>query len=299
MADNEPLIDRFLAHLTQERRMSSNTIAAYQRDLSRCQAMMTTTSGINSWQQVSSQHIRQWIAQLNRESVSARSIQRYLSTLRSFFRYLIREAIVSDNPAQHVQAPKVAKRLPSTLDVDQMAALLDPVDQQTFITSRDRAMMELFYSSGLRLAELAALDCRDIDMADSLAYITGKGSKERVLPVGTQAVNAIQRWLGFRRQHCQLDQTALFISKRGSRLGVRAIQQRLNYWGQKQGISDHVHPHRLRHAFASHMLEASGDLRAVQELLGHSDIATTQIYTHVDFQQLAKVYDAAHPRAKK
>ena len=158
--------------------------------------------------------------------------------------------------------------------------------------------MELFYSSGLRLAELARLDCRDIDLADQLVYVTGKGDKERVLPIGGQALKSIQLWLASRDNEGLLEQAALFISKRGGRLGVRSIQQRMRFWGKKQGISDHVHPHRLRHAFASHMLDATGDLRAVQELLGHADISTTQVYTHVDFQHLAKVYDAAHPRAR-
>jgi integrase/recombinase XerC len=160
-------------------------------------------------------------------------------------------------------------------------------------------MMELFYSSGLRLAELANLDIRDVDFGDQLVYVTGKGNKSRVIPVGRQAIAALNDWLGKRTQWASFEQTALFVGQQGRRLGVRSIQQRLNYWGKKQGVSDRVHPHRLRHAFASHMLEASGDLRAVQELLGHADISTTQIYTHVDFQQLAKVYDSSHPRAKK
>ena len=242
--------------------------------------------------------VRLFIAQLNREGLSGRSIQRHLSSLRSFYRYLIREEKVLTNPAQVVQAPKAGKRLPSTLDVDQVSGLLDHVEQESFIGCRDKAMMELFYSSGLRLAELARLDCRDIDLADKLVYVTGKGNKARVLPIGGQALKAIQLWLETRDKEGLFEAVALFITKQGGRLGVRSIQQRLKYWGKKQGISDHVHPHRLRHAFASHMLEATGDLRAVQELLGHADISTTQVYTHVDFQHLAKVYDGAHPRAK-
>lgn len=278
--------------------MSAHTVSAYQRDLKRCSVFMAQQD-LLSWSALKTKQIRLFIAQLNREDLSARSIQRHLSSLRSFYRYLMREGQVLTNPAQAVQAPKAAKRLPSTLDVDQISGLLDHVEQETFIGCRDRAMMELFYSSGLRLAELARLDCRDIDLTDQLVYVTGKGDKQRVLPIGGQALKAIQLWLVSRENEGIFEQAALFISRRGGRLGVRSIQQRLRFWGKKQGISDHVHPHRLRHAFASHMLEATGDLRAVQELLGHADISTTQVYTHVDFQHLAKVYDAAHPRARK
>lgn len=291
-------LDAFLTHLRQERRMAAHTIVAYQRDIQRCQALMIKAD-IQHWQAVTSQHIRQWTVELNRAGLSARSIQRLLSSLRGFFRYLMREGLVVQNPAEQIQGPKTAKRLPATLDVDQVTRLLDGTQQDSFIGARDRAIMELFYSSGLRLAELARLSCRDIDMADQLVYVTGKGNKDRVVPVGRQAIAAIQHWLGWRQQKGNITQTALFITQQGKRLGERAIQKRLKLLGQQQGISDKVHPHRLRHAFASHMLESSGDLRAVQELLGHADIATTQIYTHVDFQQLARVYDAAHPRAKK
>jgi integrase/recombinase XerC len=290
-------IEQFILHLAQERRMSGHTVSNYQRDLKRCANFMLG-QGLTQWPSFKTKHVRQFVAQLNREQLSARSIQRHLSSTRSFFRYLIREGIVSDSPAQAVQAPKAQKRLPSTLDVDQMSGLLDHVNQNTFIGCRDRAIMELFYSSGLRLAELAGLNCRDVDLADQLVYVTGKGDKKRVVPVGGKAISAIKVWLQCRDEHRLFNEVALFVSKRGGRLGVRSIQQRLRYWGKQQGISDHVHPHRLRHAFASHMLEASGDLRAVQELLGHADISTTQVYTHVDFQHLAKVYDAAHPRAK-
>jgi integrase/recombinase XerC len=287
----------FVLHLEQERRMSIHTVSAYQRDLNRCIVFMEE-GDLSSWYGLKTKQIRLFIAQLNREGLSARSIQRHLSSLRSFYRYLIREGKVLTNPAQVVQAPKVGKRLPSTLDVDQVTGLLDHVEQKSFLGCRDRAMMELFYSSGLRLAELARLDCRDIDLADKLVYVTGKGNKARVLPIGGEALKAIQIWLANRDKEGLFEAAALFITKGGGRLGVRSIQQRLNFWGKKQGLSDHVHPHRLRHAFASHMLEATGDLRAVQELLGHADISTTQVYTHVDFQHLAKVYDRAHPRAK-
>ena len=290
-------VKMFVLHLERERRMSIHTISAYQRDLNRCIVFMEAHD-LLMWNVMKTKQVRLFIAQLNREGLSARSIQRHLSSLRSFYRYLIREEKVLTNPAQVVQAPKAGKRLPSTLDVDQVSGLLDHVDQESFIGCRDKAMMELFYSSGLRLAELARLDCRDIDLADKLVYVTGKGNKARVLPIGGQALKAIQLWLETRDKEGLFEAVALFITKQGGRLGVRSIQQRLKFWGKKQGISDHVHPHRLRHAFASHMLEATGDLRAVQELLGHADISTTQVYTHVDFQHLAKVYDGAHPRAK-
>ena len=290
-------VKMFVLYLEQERRMSIHTVSAYKRDLNRCIIFMGDHD-LSMWNVMKTKQVRLFIAQLNREGLSARSIQRHLSSLRSFYRYLIREEKVLTNPAQVVQAPKAGKRLPSTLDVDQVSGLLDHVEQESFIGCRDKAMMELFYSSGLRLAELASLDCRDIDLADKLVYVTGKGNKARVLPIGGQALKAIQLWLENRDKEGLFEAVALFITKQGGRLGVRSIQQRLKFWGKKQGISDHVHPHRLRHAFASHMLEATGDLRAVQELFGHADISTTQVYTHVDFQHLAKVYDGAHPRAK-
>ncbi len=291
-------IGQFLHYLTQEKRMSSHTVTNYQRDLKQLLAFCEQQD-LSSWQAIKSSHIRQFIAQLNRQGLAGRSIQRSLSAIRSLYRFLIREQLADNNPAQAVQAPKVKKRLPATLDVDQMNALLDNTQQGNVIASRDHAMMELFYSSGLRLAELANLNIRDVDFADQLVYVTGKGNKSRVIPVGTMAITALKNWLEQREKWGGYEQTALFITQQGRRLGLRSIQKRMSYWGKKQGISDQVHPHRLRHAFASHMLEASGDLRAVQELLGHADISTTQIYTHVDFQHLAKVYDAAHPRARK
>lgn len=291
-------IDQFLSYLAQEKRLSNHTVINYRRDLSRfltfCQEFELT-----DWNSIKASNIRQFVAYLHRQELASKSIQRYLSAVRSFYRYMLREGLVESNPAQSVQAPKAEKRLPATLDVDQMTALLEHTSSDSFISSRDRAMMEVFYSSGLRLAELASLDIRDIDFGDLLVYVTGKGSKSRVVPVGKQAINAINAWLEMREQQGFFEQQALFLSKQGKRLGVRSIQQRLKFWGKQHGVSDKVHPHRLRHAFASHMLEASGDLRAVQELLGHADLSTTQIYTHVDFQHLANVYDSAHPRAKK
>jgi integrase/recombinase XerC len=299
MANNKQQnINSFLHYLAQEKRMSPHTVTNYQRDLKRL-LVFCEQHDLLSWTALKSSHIRQFIAQLHQQGLSGRTIQRALSAIRSLYRYLIREGLADLNPAQAVQAPKSKKRLPSTLDVDQMNGLLAISPNDGVIACRDCAIMELFYSSGLRLAELAGLDIRDVDFGDQLVYVTGKGNKSRVVPVGKQAISALKTWLEKRAQWASFEQSALFVGKQGRRLGVRSIQQRLNYWGKKQGISDRVHPHRLRHAFASHMLEASGDLRAVQELLGHADISTTQIYTHVDFQQLAKVYDSSHPRAKK
>jgi integrase/recombinase XerC len=252
-----------------------------------------------SWRDLNAQLVRQYISSLHHQDLSGRSMQRVLSAIRSLYRFLIREGLADNNPAQVVQAPKSEKRLPSTLDVDQVNSLLNITAEKGPLAIRDKAMMELFYSSGLRLAELAGLNLRDIDFADQLVYVTGKGNKRRTVPIGNVAIQAINHWLAIRSELGFLEQNALFISQQGRRLGVRSIQKRLQHWGKQQGVSEHVHPHRLRHAFASHMLESSGDLRAVQELLGHADISTTQIYTHVDFQHLAKVYDSAHPRARK
>ena len=291
-------LQQFIDNLSQQRRASAHTVLNYQRDLQRL-SDFCQQQAISDWTQVKAKDIRQCIALLHRQGLSGRTIQRFLSAVRSFYRFLVQQGLAEANPAQSVQAPKTEKRLPATLDVDQMKALLDNTDGGSFIACRDRAMMELFYSAGLRLAELAGLDLHDVDLTDRMVRVTGKGNKMRDCPIGGEAVNALQRWLQIRHEAQTYQQTALFISRQGRRLNVRSIQKRLRYWGQKQGISDRVHPHRLRHAFASHMLEASGDLRAVQELLGHADIATTQIYTHVDFQHLANVYDAAHPRAKK
>tara|TARA_R110002049_G_scaffold289290_1_gene472079 strand:+ start:1995 stop:2897 length:903 start_codon:yes stop_codon:yes gene_type:complete len=296
--DQQRAIDDFLLYLAQEKRMSPHTVINYQRDLKQL-FVFCEQSELSVWQEMKSSHIRHFISQLHRQGLASSSIQRQLSAIRSFYRFLIREGLADNNPAQAVQAPKGEKRLPSTLDVDQMSGLLDGTKQDTMIGCRDRAMMELFYSSGLRLAELANLDLRDVDFGAQLVHVLGKGNKQRIVPVGTQAIKALQHWLSSRDELAYFEQAALFITKQGNRLGVRSIQKRLSYWGKRQGISDKVHPHRLRHAFASHMLEASGDLRAVQELLGHADISTTQIYTHVDFQHLARVYDNAHPRAKK
>lgn len=298
-AELQQSLQAFLQYLTQQRRLSDHTVLNYRRDGQQLIAFLQTQS-IDNWQSVKPAEIRLFVAGLHRKGLGARSIHRMLSAIRSLYRYLIREGLSDHNPALSVPAPKTEKRLPKTLDVDQMNALLDGTNANTFVACRDRAIMELFYSSGLRLAELASLDLRDIDFGQQLVHVVaGKGNKDRILPVGKKAVASLKAWLEKRDQSGLFQQQALFLTQQGRRLGLRSIQKRLAHWGKQHGISEHVHPHRLRHAFASHMLESSSDLRAVQELLGHSDISTTQVYTHVDFQHLAKVYDAAHPRAKK
>jgi integrase/recombinase XerC len=221
-----------------------------------------------------------------------------LSSLRSFYQFLIRKHQLKNNPAIDIRAPKTARSLPDTLDVDALSQLLD-IPADSILAIRDRAMMELFYSSGLRLSELTNLDLDSIDLVENSLRAIGKGNKTRILPIGRKAAEALQNWLSKRDTMAKPDESALFVSNRGKRISTRSVQQRLNYWQQKQGLDQHIHPHKLRHSFASHILESSGDLRAVQELLGHADISTTQIYTHLDFQHLAKVYDNAHPRARK
>jgi integrase/recombinase XerC len=218
--------------------------------------------------------------------------------LRGFFNYLIRERVIEANPAADIRAPKAAKRLPKTLDVDQVASLLarKPADP---LSCRDLAMLELLYSSGLRLAELAGLDVTDLDLADHTVRVLGKGSKTRILPVGRQALVALRNWLAERAALAKPGVTALFVGQNGRRLGARAIQLRIRRWAAGSNLGVPVHPHLLRHSFATHLLESSRDLRGVQELLGHADISTTQVYTHLDFQHLARIYDQTHPRARR
>ncbi len=231
--------------------------------------------------------------------MSGRSLQRNLSAIRAFYRFLLREGLVTRNAAQSVRAPKSPRLLPSLLDADQTARLLE-MDGSDPVGRRDRAMLELIYSSGLRVAELVGLDLDDLDFTQGEVRVTGKGNQQRLLPVGRLALRAIRDWLPQRQEWLAGNgERALFVNRRGRRLSTRSVQYRAAHWGVRQGLASHVHPHMLRHSFASHMLESSGDLRAVQELLGHANISTTQIYTHLDFQHLAKVYDQAHPRARR
>jgi integrase/recombinase XerC len=290
-------LPRFLTHLSSERRLSAHTDSNYKLDLERFVAFCND-HGIDAWQRLDSQHIRSFAASEFRRGKSPRTIQRRLSALRSFFNFLIREGVLRVNPANEVQAPKAKKRLPATLDADQMARLLTfRSDEQLGI--RDKAIMELFYSSGLRLSELIGLDLNDIDLRDRTVRVTGKGAKTRIVPVGRFAVEALTKWLRERATLAAIDTSAVFVGQSGQRLGPRIVQQRIGQWAKRQGLDMHVHPHMFRHSFATHLLESSQDLRGVQELLGHANISTTQVYTHLDFQHLAKIYDASHPRARR
>lgn len=290
-------LSRFADHLAEERRLSPLTRTHYLRHLERF-AAFCSQGGVGTWREVDSHRVRAFAAGEHRRGQSARSIQAALSAVRGFFRYLLREQVVSRNPAADVPAPRGPRRLPEALDADQMSALLS-VAADDPLAVRDRAVMELLYSSGLRLAELVAARVTDLDARDGTIRVTGKGAKTRVVPVGRAAVAALEHWLRVRATLAAPEEAALFVTARGRPMSARAVQERLRRWGLRQGIAGRVHPHKLRHSFATHLLESSGDLRAVQELLGHADIGTTQIYTHLDFQHLARVYDRAHPRARK
>ena len=290
-------VQRFLQSLRNERRLSPHTASAYARDLESLLAYCES-QGIDAWGKIDSQHVRMFAAQCHRRGLAPRSIQRRLSAMRSFFRYLIREGELRHDPAADVQAPKARKRLPTTLDADTMAKLLT-FRSDDRLGMRDKAIMELFYSSGLRLSELLGLDLQDLDLRDRTVRVLGKGGKARIVPVGKEARESLDRWLKERTAIADVGELAVFVGVNGRRLGPRIVQRRIARWAQLQGLPEHVHPHMFRHSFASHLLESSGDLRAVQELLGHANISTTQVYTHLDFQHLARIYDAAHPRAKR
>lgn len=287
----------FIRHLASEKRHSPRTCDSYQRDLLRL-ADWLGRSGFVAWQRVTNHDLRRYVATLSREGLSGRSIARHLSATRRFYQFLLREKLASDNPALDIRAPKSGRRLPRVADVDQLNHLLDGQPDDP-LEVRDLCMFELMYSSGLRLAELASLDLDTVDLRSGEVRVMGKGGKERLLPVGRKAIAAIQAWLPYRAALANDGEAALFVSQRGERLSHRSIQARLSRWGISRGADQKLHPHLLRHSFASHMLESSGDLRAVQELLGHADIATTQVYTHLDFQHLARVYDQSHPRARR
>jgi integrase/recombinase XerC len=303
-------------------------VAAYTRDL---QALVAycKQAGVQGWTAVDSGHLRSFAARLHSAGLGPRSIQRRLSAVRSFYEFLQREAHalrnttlasngtgeaadpagaanrdggevarIRSNPGKDVQAPKAARRLPETLDVDQMARLLQiPAGEP--LATRDRAIMELLYSSGLRLAEVVGLDLGSLDLRDRTVHVLGKGRKARVVPVGRVAIGALEQWLAERAALARPGEEALFLGRSGRRLGRRSVELRVAYWARRQGLPAHVYPHLFRHSFASHLLESGAELRGVQELLGHADIATTQIYTHLDFQHLARIYDATHPRARR
>jgi integrase/recombinase XerC len=289
--------ERFLEHLKLERRLSPHTATSYRRDLV-CLAEYCDRQSIDAFHDLKPHDLRRFAAQSHASGLAPRSIQRRLSGARSFLKFLIREGELQQNPAAGISAPQARRSLPGTLDVDQMAQLLK-IEGDDPATQRDRAMLELFYSSGLRLAELVGLDLGTVDLNDGTVRITGKGSKTRIVPVGRLAREQIRTWLKVRGQLAKDGETALFVGPRGNRIRPRTVQARVRYWALKAGVSQRVYPHLFRHSFASHMLESSSDLRSVQEMLGHADISTTQIYTHLNFQHLAQVYDKAHPRAKR
>jgi integrase/recombinase XerC len=290
-------IDKFIHHLEFERRLSPLTCKHYRRDLIALLAFCDK-AGVALWSNLDSEHFRAFAAANYRSGLSARSIQRQLSAARTYFRYLLREKHVAGNPVESVSAPKGPKRLPGNLDADRMARLLD-IQGDGPIIERDRAMLELLYSSGLRLAELTDLNCGDVDVHEATVHVTGKGNKDRIVPVGRLALQALAIWNKSRVQLATPEEKALFVSKRGTRISGRSVQARVSHWAKAQGIDTKVSPHLFRHSFATHMLESSHDLRGVQELLGHANISTTQVYTHLDFQHLAQIYDKTHPRARK
>jgi integrase/recombinase XerC len=288
---------RFERYLGTERRLSVHTLSAYRRDLAAL-ADWCDRSGLTNWAQLDHQHIRSFAARSHARGLQGRSIQRRLAALRTFFSFLLREGELRRNPALEVRAPKAIKRLPHTLDVDQMAQLLS--HQPTSVLDvRDLALMELFYSSGLRLTELTGLKLRDLDLKSRQVRVLGKGSKERIAPVGSLAIKALRLWLAVRTGIAAPDQQAVFVGRGGAPLGARAVQLRVAALARAAGMPQHLHPHMFRHSFATHLLESSRDLRGVQELLGHANISTTLVYTHLDFQHLAQTYDQAHPRAKR
>ncbi|MDB2544331.1 tyrosine recombinase XerC [Woeseiaceae bacterium] len=289
-------IEKFIEHIKYEKILSPHTCKNYSRDLN-IFLVYCLNNKLQSWHIIDAEHIRAFSASQYRKGLNPKSIQRNLSSIRSFFRYLIRENEIKNNPAQSIRSPKIGKRLPENLDADSMSKLLD-IKDTGFIADRDKAILELLYSSGLRLAELINLNITDIDLADATVNVLGKGNKERIIPIGRYALASLQKWLNTKKNIKTIDYDALFISKRGSRISPRSVQSRLNYWAKRQGITTKVYPHLLRHSFASHLLESSHDLRGVQELLGHANISTTQIYTHLDFQHLAQIYDETHPRAR-
>ena len=296
-AESERQVNAFLRHIRLERGLSRHTVSAYRRDLAALRDYCVKRD-LQSWAALAASDMRRFAAGAHRSGLAPRTVQRRLAGARSFFDFLEREGQLAHNPAHGVRAPRPPRDLPQTLDLDQVARLLD-IPERDAAACRDRAMLELIYSAGLRLAELTALNLGEIDLREGLVRVTGKGRKTRILPVGRKAITALQRWLRRRAELAAPEESALFVGTRGRRIAPSTVQARTAHWAKRAGLPGHVHPHMLRHSFATHMLESSGDLRAVQELLGHADISTTQVYTHLDFQHLAEVYDRAHPRARR
>jgi len=294
-AEDQARIDAYLAYLAFEKRVSEHTLTAYRRDLEK----LLGNAGEAGLLTLGKHHIRRAVARLHAGGLEGRSLARCLSAWRGLYRWLMRQRLLEVNPVEGVRAPRAPKLLPRALTPDQASQLLDPPADDV-LEIRDLAIFELFYSSGLRISELAALNLdAALDLREREVTVTGKRSKVRSVPIGGKAMDALQRWLQLRSSLAAAGELALFVSQRGTRLSVSMIRRRLDRRALKAGVDTHVHPHMLRHSFASHLLQSSGDLRAVQELLGHASITTTQVYTHLDFQHLAKVYDQAHPRARK
>jgi integrase/recombinase XerC len=290
----ENLKHNFLSYLLHERRLSALTVKHYGRDVDALLALAANTPLAT----LTPHNIRRFAAMLHGRGLSGKSIARMLSGWRGFFDFMARQHLLTQNPVAGIRAPKSPKTLPEALSPDDAVKMVMIHDDNP-LTLRDRAMFELFYSSGLRLSELVSLDPQSIDLQSCEVRVTGKGNKTRLVPVGAKAVEAINAWLPLRTRMLKPAETALFLGKKGQRISARMVQLLMKKWAVKQGIQANMHPHVLRHSFASHMLQSSQDLRAVQEMLGHASITSTQVYTHLDFQHLAKVYDAAHPRAKK
>lgn len=290
-------IGRFLDHCRNEAGLSRATLDAYRRDLQRF-GQWCGPEQVNRVAGIRTDHVRSFAAQESRRGLNPRTVQRRLSALRRFFRYLQREGQLEDNPALAVRSPRTPRKLPRVLDVDQVIQLLEIPDTGP-IARRDRAMLELFYASGLRLSELAGVTWAELDVDQGLVRVVGKGNKTRIVPVGRHALKALATWREDQKQILGTPSEHVFTSTRGGPMSVRGIQARVAHWSRVQGLDQRAHPHLLRHSFASHLLESSGDLRAIQELLGHANLSTTQIYTHLDFQHLAEVYDRTHPRAKR
>ena len=290
-------VDRFNRHLTTERRVSPHTISNYLRDITSLVAFCDR-EGIEHWQDVLVPEVRRFAAQSHAGGQSPQSVQRRLSAVRTFMKFLVREGVTGANYAEVVQAPKAGRKLPSVLDADQMARLIE-IPQEEAYAVRDRAIMELLYSSALRLSELTSLNRGDVDFGDKVVRVIGKGNVARIVPVGSFAIEALKRWLRIRSKALKDGEQAMFVGRNGRRLGGRAIALRVDYWAKRQGIATHVHPHMFRHACATHVLESSGSIREVQELLGHASISTTQIYTHLNAQHLFEAYEKAHPRAHR
>jgi len=297
---SEHLLKEYLAFLNFERGLSPLTRENYARDIIQLIALADNTA-LNNLQD---NHIRRFIASLHSKGLGGKSIARMLSSWRGFFDFLVNRKSYTNNPVIGLKAPKSPKTLPQALSIEQAVKLVD-ISEDDVLSIRDHAILELFYSSGLRLSEVVNLDIDALDLSEGTVVVTGKGNKTRIVPMGEHAINAIKKWLFSRDQILinnvanNISVKAVFIGLQGRRISARNIQYRLKEWSIKQGINSSVHPHMLRHSFASHVLQSSGDLRAVQEMLGHANISTTQVYTHLDYQHLTKVYDTAHPRAKK